>query len=99
MPAIEKSSKPALASKPKVTKEKPFKPSTAKPPKSKPAKKKSTKATPLQRPTRVKLQKFVIECEEYDVEQAIQMGLESFHAEGHAHVGGVAIQEPVAEVT
>ncbi|GJU76464.1 retrovirus-related pol polyprotein from transposon TNT 1-94 [Tanacetum coccineum] len=48
-PAIEKSSKPALASKPKVTKEKPFKASTAKPPKLKPAKEKSTKATPLQK--------------------------------------------------
>ncbi|GJQ94035.1 hypothetical protein Tco_0005174 [Tanacetum coccineum] len=39
------------------------------------------------------------EGEEYDVERAIQMSLESFHAEGHAHVGGVAIQEPVAEAT
>ncbi|GKF46390.1 hypothetical protein Tco_0136192, partial [Tanacetum coccineum] len=26
-----------------------------------------------------------------------QMSLESFHAQGHAHVGGVAIQEPVTE--
>ncbi|GJR62589.1 hypothetical protein Tco_1504751 [Tanacetum coccineum] len=38
------------------------------------------------------------EGEEYDVERAIQMSLESFH-EGHAHVGGVAIREPVAEAT
>ncbi|GJS73560.1 hypothetical protein Tco_0706401 [Tanacetum coccineum] len=35
--------------------------------------------------------------EEYDMERAIQMSLESFQAQGHAHVGGVAIQEPVAE--
>ncbi|GJZ50094.1 hypothetical protein Tco_0604284 [Tanacetum coccineum] len=39
------------------------------------------------------------EGEEYDVKRAIQMSLESFHAEGHAHVGGVAIREPVAEAT
>ncbi|GJT93380.1 hypothetical protein Tco_1082225 [Tanacetum coccineum] len=37
--------------------------------------------------------------EEYDVEQAIQMSLESFQAQGQAHVGDVAIQEPVAEAT
>ncbi|GJY58096.1 hypothetical protein Tco_0457988 [Tanacetum coccineum] len=36
-------------------------------------------------------------CEEYDMERAIQMSLESFQAQGHAHVGGVTIQEPVAE--
>ncbi|GJU12823.1 hypothetical protein Tco_1135219 [Tanacetum coccineum] len=36
-------------------------------------------------------------CEEYDMEHAIQMSLESFQAQGHAHVGGVEIQEPVAE--
>ncbi|GJS08725.1 hypothetical protein Tco_0365521 [Tanacetum coccineum] len=48
-PTIEKSSKAAPASKPKVTKEKPSKASTAKPPKPKPAKEKSTKATPLQK--------------------------------------------------
>ncbi|GKB68690.1 hypothetical protein Tco_0930102, partial [Tanacetum coccineum] len=37
------------------------------------------------------------EGEEYDMECAIQMSLESFQAQGHAHVGGVAIQEPIAE--
>ncbi|GKG31821.1 hypothetical protein Tco_0426771, partial [Tanacetum coccineum] len=36
-------------------------------------------------------------CEEYDMECAIQMSLESFQAQVHAHVRGVAIQEPVAE--
>ncbi|GJZ74201.1 hypothetical protein Tco_0638347 [Tanacetum coccineum] len=39
------------------------------------------------------------EGEEYDVERAIQMSLESFQAQGQAHVGGVAIREPVAEAT
>ncbi|GJV73559.1 hypothetical protein Tco_1493554 [Tanacetum coccineum] len=37
------------------------------------------------------------EGEEYDIERGIQMSLESFHAEVHAHVGCVAIREPVAE--
>ncbi|GKA43893.1 hypothetical protein Tco_0736617 [Tanacetum coccineum] len=46
--ATEKSSKLALASKPKPAKEKLAKSSTAKPPKPKPTKEKSTKATPLQ---------------------------------------------------
>ncbi|GJU70272.1 hypothetical protein Tco_1256531 [Tanacetum coccineum] len=85
--ATEKSSKPAPAAKPKPAKEKPSKPSTAKPPNPKPA-----KPTPLQRPTRPEQ-----EGEEYDMEHAIQMSLESFQAQGHVHVGGVAIQEPVAE--
>ncbi|GJX05946.1 hypothetical protein Tco_0193878 [Tanacetum coccineum] len=35
--------------------------------------------------------------EEYDMECAIQMSLESFQAQGHAHVRGVSIQEPAAE--
>ncbi|GKC12157.1 hypothetical protein Tco_1008939 [Tanacetum coccineum] len=39
------------------------------------------------------------EGEEYDVERAIQMSLESFQAHSQAHVGGVAIREPVAEAT
>ncbi|GKA64310.1 hypothetical protein Tco_0763916 [Tanacetum coccineum] len=37
--------------------------------------------------------------EEYDMERAIQMSLESFQAQGHAHVGVVVIREPVAEAT
>ncbi|GJQ88908.1 hypothetical protein Tco_0000047 [Tanacetum coccineum] len=124
-PAIEKSRKPAPASKPKVTKEKPSNASTAKPPKLKPAKEKSTKATPLQKAGKDKVVKvrnvkssfqlvnepdeepahseLVPElkqegvCEEYDMERAIQMSLELFQAQGHAHVRGVAIQEPIAE--
>ncbi|GKA71558.1 hypothetical protein Tco_0777697 [Tanacetum coccineum] len=35
--------------------------------------------------------------EEYDMECAIQMSLELFQPQVHAHVRGVAIQEPVAE--
>ncbi|GKF02990.1 hypothetical protein Tco_0029913, partial [Tanacetum coccineum] len=56
-PAIDKSSKPALTPKPKVTKEKPSKASTAKPPKPKPTKEKSTKATPLQKADKGKVAK------------------------------------------
>ncbi|GKA73161.1 hypothetical protein Tco_0779377 [Tanacetum coccineum] len=37
--------------------------------------------------------------EEFDMEHAIQMSLESFQAQIQAHVGGVAIQEHVAEAT
>ncbi|GKB48790.1 retrovirus-related pol polyprotein from transposon TNT 1-94 [Tanacetum coccineum] len=124
-PAIEKSSKPAHASKPKVTKEKTSKASTAKPPKPKPAKENSTKATPLQKAGKGKVAKVcnlkssfqLIDepdeepsqsepvpepeqegaSEEYDMEHAIQMSLELFQAQGHEHVGGVAIQELVVE--
>ncbi|GJX49487.1 putative reverse transcriptase domain-containing protein [Tanacetum coccineum] len=39
------------------------------------------------------------EGEEYDVECAIQMSLESFQAPSQAHVSGVAIRELVAEAT
>ncbi|GKC25019.1 hypothetical protein Tco_1027169, partial [Tanacetum coccineum] len=101
-PAIEKSSKPALAPKPKL---KPYKASIAKPPKPKPTKEKSTKATPLQKAGKGKVAKvrnvkssfqlvdepdeepahfeLVPEPEqegageEYDMERAIQMSLES----------------------
>ncbi|GJU12195.1 retrovirus-related pol polyprotein from transposon TNT 1-94 [Tanacetum coccineum] len=101
-PAIEKSSKPVPAPKPKVTKEKPSKASTAKPPKPKPAKEKSTKATPLQKAGKAHSEpepepEQEGASEEYDMEHAIQMSLESFQAQGHAHVRGVAIQEPVVE--
>nr|GEZ37082.1 histone deacetylase 14 [Tanacetum cinerariifolium] len=37
--------------------------------------------------------------EEYDLERAIQMSLESFQVHGQAHVGGVALREPVAEAS
>ncbi|GJT72481.1 hypothetical protein Tco_1031767 [Tanacetum coccineum] len=36
---------------------------------------------------------------EYDVERVIQISLESFQAQGQAHVGGVAIRELVVEAT
>ncbi|GKF90902.1 hypothetical protein Tco_0274603 [Tanacetum coccineum] len=39
------------------------------------------------------------EGEEYDVERAIRISLESFQAQIQAHVGGVAIRELVAEAT
>ncbi|GJT83506.1 hypothetical protein Tco_1057848 [Tanacetum coccineum] len=105
-PAIEKSSKPTPTSKPKPAKEKPSKPSTAKPPKPKPAKENSFQLVdePDEEPAQPKPEpepelQGEGEGEEYDVERAIQMSLESFHAAGHAHVGGVAIREPVAEAT
>ncbi|GJV76369.1 hypothetical protein Tco_1507953 [Tanacetum coccineum] len=82
-PAKEKSSKPAPAPKPKVTKEKPSKPSPAK----------HLKREPEPEPEHQG------EYEEYDVERAIHMSLESFQAQSQAHVGGVAIREPVAEAT
>nr|GEU83027.1 putative RNA-directed DNA polymerase [Tanacetum cinerariifolium] len=56
-PAIEKSSKPTPAPKPKATKERPSKASTAKPPKPKPAKEKSTKTTPAQQADKDKIAK------------------------------------------
>nr|GEU38180.1 hypothetical protein [Tanacetum cinerariifolium] len=37
--------------------------------------------------------------EEYDLERAIQMTLESFQEQGQAHVGRVDIREPVVEAT
>nr|GEU80956.1 hypothetical protein [Tanacetum cinerariifolium] len=39
------------------------------------------------------------EGDDDDMECAIQMSLESFQAQSQAHVGGVAIREPVAEAT
>nr|GEU36963.1 hypothetical protein [Tanacetum cinerariifolium] len=91
-PAIEKSSKPAPVPKPKETKERPSKASTAKPPKLKPAKEKSTMTTPPQQAGKG-------EGNNDDMERTIQMSLESFQAQSQAHVGCVAIQEPVAEAT
>nr|GEW64310.1 histone deacetylase 14 [Tanacetum cinerariifolium] len=57
MPAIEKSSKPEPAPKPKATKEGPSKASTAKPPKLKHAKEKSTKTIPPQKVSKGKITK------------------------------------------
>ncbi|GJZ10310.1 integrase, catalytic region, zinc finger, CCHC-type containing protein [Tanacetum coccineum] len=101
-PAKEKSSKPAPAPKPKITKEKSSKPFTPKPPKPKPAKEKSTKLVdePDEEPAQPEPEsEHQGEGEDYDVEQAIQMSLESFQAEGHVYVRVVAIREPVAEAT
>nr|GEW76759.1 hypothetical protein [Tanacetum cinerariifolium] len=92
MPAIGRLTKPAPAPKPKATKERIFKAFTAKPPKPKPAKEKSTKTTPP-------LKAGKGEGDKDDMELAIQMSLESFQAQSQAHIGGVAIREPVAEAT
>ncbi|GJR37081.1 hypothetical protein Tco_1212765 [Tanacetum coccineum] len=82
------------------------KPSTAKQLKPKPVKEKSSKPAPAPKtkatqvkPAKPSLAKHSKIGEEYDVERAIQMSLESFHAQSQANVGGVAIREPVAEAT
>nr|GEX19447.1 retrovirus-related Pol polyprotein from transposon TNT 1-94 [Tanacetum cinerariifolium] len=60
------------------------KPVTAKQPKPKPDIEKLAKPTPIQKAGK---------------ERAIQISLESFQAHGQAHVGGVAIREPIVEAT
>ncbi|GJS67262.1 hypothetical protein Tco_0681826 [Tanacetum coccineum] len=97
--------------KPKVTKEKPSKPSTAKPPKPKPSKEKSTKATPLQKAGIGKVTKeqnvksyfqLVDEPDEKPAQPEPEPEPEpeiEYKAQSQAHVGGVAIREPIAEAT
>ncbi|GJU15370.1 hypothetical protein Tco_1143336 [Tanacetum coccineum] len=96
-PKADKSMKPAPA--------KQSKPATAKQPKPNPVKEKSTKPTPLEKadkeeqaqPEPEPEPKHQGAGEEYDVKRAIQISLELFQVQGHAHVGGVSIREPVAE--
>ncbi|GJY15637.1 hypothetical protein Tco_0386059 [Tanacetum coccineum] len=102
--ATEQSSKTGTSTKPNPTKEKPSNPSTTKPPKSKPTKEKSTKATTLQKAdkgkvTKVRNVKSSFQLVDEPDEEPTQPELEPEHQEGHAHVRGVAIQEPVAEAT
>nr|GEU40832.1 uncharacterized mitochondrial protein AtMg00810-like [Tanacetum cinerariifolium] len=83
-PKANKPVKPAQA--------KQAKPAIAKQPKPKPVKEKTTKPdqhVPEPRPQGA--------SEEYDLERAIQMSLESFQVQGQAHVGCVTIREPVVE--
>nr|GEU30091.1 copia protein [Tanacetum cinerariifolium] len=79
------------------------KPATAKQPKPKPAKDKSSKPAPVPKPKATKEKpanpSHVNKGDEFDVERAIQMTLESFQASSQAYVGDVAIREPVAEAT
>nr|GEW74834.1 hypothetical protein [Tanacetum cinerariifolium] len=100
-PAIEKSSKPAHVPIPKAIKEKPAKPSPAKPSKIgkvlKPRKRKSSlelidEEEPSQ-PEPEPEPKNLGEGDEYDVERAIQMSLDSFHAQSQAHRRTPAIEE------
>ncbi|GJX39186.1 hypothetical protein Tco_0252489 [Tanacetum coccineum] len=108
-PAKEKPSKPSTAKppKPKPAKEKSTKATPLqKAGKGKVAKVRNVKSSfqlvdePDEEPSQPKPEpEHQGEGEEYDVERAIQMSLDSFHAEGHAHVEGVAIREPVAEAT
>ncbi|GKE04402.1 hypothetical protein Tco_1396420, partial [Tanacetum coccineum] len=106
-PAKEKPSKPSTANppKPKPAKEKPSTP-LQKPGKGKVAKVHNVKSSfqlvdePDEEPTQSEHKpkpEHQGEGEEYDMERAIQMSLESFQAQGHAHVGGVVIRELVAE--
>ncbi|GJR09755.1 hypothetical protein Tco_0792407 [Tanacetum coccineum] len=108
--AAEKEGKKKTASakqpKPKPAKEKPSKPSTTKSPKPKPAKEKSTKATPLQKAGKGKVAKVRNVKSSFQLvdepdEEPAQPEPEPEHQseEGHAHVGGVAIQEHVVEAT
>nr|GFD23043.1 hypothetical protein [Tanacetum cinerariifolium] len=76
----------------KPTPAKQAKPGTTKQPKPKPVQEKPTKPTPIQKTVKGA-------GEEYDLERAIQMSLESFQAQGQAHAGGVAIREHVVEAT
>ncbi|GJR29082.1 hypothetical protein Tco_1105314 [Tanacetum coccineum] len=85
---------------------------STKQPKPKPVIKKSSKPAPAPKPKVTKLVDEPDEelahsepepepkqegtGEEYDMEHAIQMSLELFQAQGHVHVGGVAIQEPTS---
>ncbi|GKB67748.1 hypothetical protein Tco_0929160, partial [Tanacetum coccineum] len=100
-PAIEKSSNPAPAPNAKVTKEKPSKASIDKPPKPKPVKEKSTKATPLQKPGKGKVAK--VRTVKSSFQLVDEPNEEPAHSEPEpehqAHVGGVAIQELVAETS
>nr|GEX56380.1 hypothetical protein [Tanacetum cinerariifolium] len=108
-PTKEKSSKPTLVPKPKATKEKPAKPFHAKQSQMgkvlKTRKGKSslkligeedlTQPEPEPEPE----PEHQGERDEFGVERAIQMSLESFQAPSQAHVGGVAIRELIAEAT
>ncbi|GJW44375.1 hypothetical protein Tco_0073174 [Tanacetum coccineum] len=104
--AAEKEGKKKTAStkqpKPKPAKEKPSKPSTAKLPKPKPAKEKSTKATPLQKAGKAQPEpepkpEHQGKGEEYDMERAIQMSLESFQAQSQAHGKAIVTDEQAAQ--
>nr|GEV88644.1 uncharacterized mitochondrial protein AtMg00810-like [Tanacetum cinerariifolium] len=103
-PAIEKSSKLAHAPKPKATKERHSKASTAKPPKPKPTKENPFQLVdePDEEPAHSEPEPKLEhqgEGDEDDMKHVIQMSLESFQAQSQSHVGGVAIQELVAEDT
>nr|GEX90781.1 retrovirus-related Pol polyprotein from transposon TNT 1-94 [Tanacetum cinerariifolium] len=103
-PAVEKSSKAPPAPKPKATKEKPSKASTAKTPKLKSTKEKSTKTTLPKQADKAHFEpepklEHQSEGDNDEMERVIQMSLETFQAQSQAHVGRVAIREPVAKAT
>nr|GEV64102.1 hypothetical protein [Tanacetum cinerariifolium] len=92
--------KPATAKqlKSKHAKKKSSKPAPA--PKPKVTQEKPTKPSPAKHLKLGKVLKTLRgKKDEYDVKRAIQMSLESFQAQSQAHVGGVAILEPIVEAT
>ncbi|GJX36772.1 hypothetical protein Tco_0248329 [Tanacetum coccineum] len=99
-PAKDKSSKPAPALKPKVSKEKPSKPSHAKHPKRSKVQKLCKGKPSLQlidedEPT----QPVLCLDASHSSDDSSTSGLHHSSAQSQAHVGGVAIREPVAEAT
>ncbi|GKB68012.1 hypothetical protein Tco_0929424, partial [Tanacetum coccineum] len=93
-------------SKPKLAIEKSSKPAPALKPKGKVAKVRTVKSSfqlvdaPEEEPTYSEPEpEHQGEGEEFDMERAIQMSLESFQVQCQAHVGSVAIREPVAEAS
>nr|GEX30946.1 retrotransposon protein, putative, unclassified [Tanacetum cinerariifolium] len=106
-PAKEKSSKPALIPKPKVTQVNPSKPFPTKHSKLGKVLKTYKGKISLQliyedEPAQPKPEpepEHQGKGDEHDVERSIQMSLELFQAQSQAHVGSMAIREPVAEAT
>ncbi|GJU77880.1 hypothetical protein Tco_1274950 [Tanacetum coccineum] len=91
--AIEKSSKPAPVSKPSLPRKNHLSPLLLSRPRRNLLKRKPAHSEPEPEPEHQD------EGEEFDMERAILMSLESFQAQSQAHVGGMAIREPVAEAT
>nr|GEV48404.1 retrovirus-related Pol polyprotein from transposon TNT 1-94 [Tanacetum cinerariifolium] len=100
---VKNASKSVPALKSKASKERLSKASADKPPNLKPAKEISSWLMNLMKNQFImnKKPKLVHQGkgDEYDMELAIRMSLETFQAQSQAHIGGVAIREPIAEAT
>ncbi|GKA70942.1 hypothetical protein Tco_0777081, partial [Tanacetum coccineum] len=99
-PMSSMQSKPVPAKKPKVAQEKPSEPSLAKHPKRGKVRKVRKGKSPLKLINKEEEvhhePEHQDEGEEYDIERAIQMSLESFQVHGQAFIGYVAFCEPTA---